>query len=66
MVIHSTDDATIPYHHGKELYEAAGVEKSFLEIRGTHNGGFFLSRDVYIRGIDEFLKKYFDEKSTLR
>ena len=55
LVIHSPDDDIIPYHHGRELFEAAPETKHFLEISGDHNGGFFDSGSVYTDGIRRFL-----------
>ncbi len=56
LVIHSPDDDIIPYHHGRELFEAAPEPKQFLEILGDHNGGFIESGTIYTEGIREFLR----------
>jgi hypothetical protein len=56
LVVHSQDDTTIPFHHGKALFEAAKEPKSFLEIRGDHNEGFWMSGELYTTGLSEFFK----------
>lgn len=59
LVIHSRDDEIIPFDMGRALYEAVpGEDKSFLEIRGGHNTGFYLSEAVYIPALEKFLKEY--------
>lgn len=55
LVIHSRDDEIIPYAHGQRLFEAAREPKRMLEIRGDHNGGFWISREVYESGLRAFL-----------
>ncbi|MEX2500664.1 MAG: alpha/beta hydrolase [Wenzhouxiangellaceae bacterium] len=55
LVIHSRDDGIVPFEHGRRVAEAAGERAVFLEIQGDHNTGFLRSRDVYVRGLDEFL-----------
>jgi len=55
LVVHSREDEIIPYRHGTALYETAAEPKSFLEIRGGHNDGFFLSGDVYRKGLKDFI-----------
>jgi pimeloyl-ACP methyl ester carboxylesterase len=39
LVIHSPDDAVVPFDHGQRLYELAGEPKEFLEIDGPHLAG---------------------------
>ena len=58
LVIHSPEDEVIPYSQGRAIFSAAREPKEFLEIRGSHNRGFVASYDVYVRGIDSFIKKY--------
>lgn len=55
LVIHSRDDEIIPVGHGRRLYEAAREPRQFLEIRGSHNGGFLQSDKEYIDGLERFL-----------
>ncbi len=56
LVVHSRDDEIIPYHHGETLYAVARDPKQLLTIRGDHNGGFLLSGDEYVAGVDAFLQ----------
>ena len=57
-IIHSRQDQVIPFSMGVSLYNAAGPDKAFVEIKGGHNDGFMKSMDVYSGAIDLFLKKY--------
>jgi hypothetical protein len=56
LVIHSPDDDTIPYRHGQRLFELAPEPKTFLEIHGDHNTGWYDSGMLYREGIGAFLK----------
>jgi len=58
LFIHSPDDDTVPYKFGQKLYEAAPGPKEFIEISGTHNDGYAISRDVFFPGIRNFLIKH--------
>lgn len=58
LVIHSPDDAVIPYAHGRRVYEAAQEPKTFLRIRGGHNDGFLVSGRHYTDGVDAFLTQH--------
>jgi len=55
LVIHSTDDEIIPFHHGQKLFEAAKEPKRFQEISGGHNNGFITSGNIYKNALAEFL-----------
>jgi fermentation-respiration switch protein FrsA (DUF1100 family) len=57
LCIHSPDDEFVFYRLGRRLYDALAGEKTFLEIRGSHNEGFLDSIDVYKPGLDAFLTK---------
>jgi hypothetical protein len=59
LVIHSPDDEIVPYTHGRALYQAANEPRSFLEIAGDHNGGFYLSGGLYRDGLDRFIDAWF-------
>lgn len=56
--IHSINDEIVPFALGKKLFDAAAQPKEFLEITGGHNINHIDSKDVLLRGISEFLKKY--------
>jgi len=58
LVVHSSEDEIIPYHHGLALYHAAPTPKALLELRGDHNTGFLLSGAAYVQGIDAFLSAH--------
>jgi uncharacterized protein len=55
--IHSRDDTLIPYEHGEQLFEASTVPKSFLEISGDHNEGYWLSGETYLQGLRTFFQR---------
>lgn len=60
LVIHSTEDEYIGFHHGQALYNAYNprstqAHKHFVAISGAHNDGFFTSREQYIQGISEYI-----------
>ena len=55
LIVHSPQDELIPYAHGRALFEAAGEPKAFLEITGSHNGGFVQTGQRYVDGLDRFL-----------
>jgi hypothetical protein len=59
LVVHSRDDEIIPFDMGQAIFEAAPEPKSFLELRGDHNMGFLLSREVYVAGLEAFLRPLF-------
>ena len=56
MVVHSRNDELIPFHHGKQLFEAAPEPKRFMEIHGSHNDGFRDSEKAYLEGFKSYLK----------
>ena len=55
LIIHSPDDSIIPYAHGQGLFALATEPKTFLEIHGDHNEGFFVSEPAYSNGWKAFL-----------
>ena len=56
LVVHSQDDEVIPYSMGRELFEAYKGPKKFLEIRGSHNGGWYESLATYEIEMRDFLE----------
>lgn len=57
LVIHSRDDEIIPFDMGRTVFEAATGPKTFLEIGGDHNAGYWLSRETYVPALDDFLSE---------
>lgn len=57
LVIHSRDDEIIPFDMGRTVFEAATGPKTFLEIGGDHNAGYWLSRETYVPAFDDFLSE---------
>ena len=55
LCIHSPDDGIVPFREGRRLYEAVTGGKAFVEIHGSHNGGFLQSREIYVPALDRFL-----------
>lgn len=64
LVIHSRRDNVVPFDHGRALFESAREPKQFLEISGSHNDGFLVSADRYLRAIDQFLRDHLDWEET--
>jgi len=56
LVVHSRDDEIIPFEMGKSIHDAVTQRRAFIELRGGHNDGFYISRDTYITGLDEFVQ----------
>lgn len=54
LVIHSIDDEVIPFSNGQKLFEKAKGRKEFLSTRGSHNGGYEKSYDLYISALKKF------------
>ena len=59
LVVHSRDDEIIPFAMGQSIYAAVKQRKSFLELRGDHNNGIFISRQDYLRGLNGFIESVF-------
>ncbi len=58
LFVHSPFDDIVPYKFGRRLFLLANEPKSFLDIVGDHNGGFSQSGDIYINGLDKFLRTF--------
>ncbi len=55
LVVHSRDDEIIPLAMGRAIFEAVSGPKDFIELRGDHNAGFWISRETYSAGLAGFL-----------
>lgn len=51
LVIHSTNDAIIPFHHGEHIYKQASEPKEFLKTNTPHTATFMLEgyRDYVLK-----------------
>ena len=58
LVVHSREDEIIAIRHGRSVFATAREPKRFLEIRGGHNDGFFVSGRLYTDGLDSFLRTH--------
>ena len=58
LVVHSRDDETIPFAHGRAIFAAATEPKEFLETTGSHNSGFVASGLTYKDGLDKFISSH--------
>lgn len=56
LIIHSTEDETIPYWMGVELYNKAAEPKEFWQIKGCHICGMYLYKDEYIKKLQNLVK----------
>jgi fermentation-respiration switch protein FrsA (DUF1100 family) len=56
LVMHSRDDEIIPFAHGERLYALASEPKRMFVLRGGHNDGFHVSRDVYRPVVGDFIR----------
>jgi len=59
LIVHSSNDEVIPFHHGTRLYEVANEPKAFLEISGEHAQGCFTSGQDYTDGLKRFLNSVY-------
>jgi fermentation-respiration switch protein FrsA (DUF1100 family) len=55
LVVHSSDDEIIPFHHGEAIFAAAPQPRSMLAIRGTHNDAYIRDERRYMDGLRGFL-----------
>lgn len=56
LIIHSTEDKTIPFRHGELLFDAANAPKSFYTIDGRHILGPLLYPDSIEQKMLEMIK----------
>lgn len=63
LVVHSRDDELIPFAHGRRLFEIANTPKQFLEIRGSHDGGFLETGRAYSDALRGFLQQHLSKAS---
>lgn len=56
LVLHSPDDEIVPFRLGRAVFDAAPQPKTFVQLRGDHNGGFMLSQPDYALALDAFIR----------
>ena len=56
MIVHRRDDEHMPFEFGMQLYEQANQPKQFVEISGSHNDGFLVSKEIYKGRWNKWLK----------
>ncbi len=59
LVMHSRGDDFIGFHHGEKNFAAANEPKLFWEIHGNHTGMIAAGRDHYLKGLEQFIARYF-------
>lgn len=57
LVLHSKDDAQIPFSHGKKLFEMAKEPKTFIELTGGHMNAQFVDRSKMYDGLKKFISE---------
>ena len=63
LVVHGTEDLTVPFVQGKRLFEAANEPKVFVPVEGAgHSDSFLVGRDVYWPAWQNFLASLADER----
>jgi len=62
LIIHSKNDEIVPFHHGKELFDAAQEPKEFYALTGLHNDSFSVDEVGYKQRIKEFLERYLGKR----
>ncbi len=65
LVVHSPNDEIIPYAEGRQIFDAAPADKQFLDIRGGHNDGFYISGRTYTDGLNTFIDRSLDRERAV-
>lgn len=58
LILHSPEDEIIQFSHAQQLFEAANAPKRLVELSGGHNDALLVSRAVYAREVDGFLRQF--------
>ncbi len=58
LFVHSKEDELTPFHHSEQMYERANQPKRLLVISGGHLDGYWISSDVYVNGIKNFIENH--------
>lgn len=58
LVLHGTDDRTVPFELGQRLFEAANEPKEFYSIQGAdHNDTYVVGGKPYFEKLTEFIRR---------
>ena len=59
LVMHAKSDRIIDIRHGRKLYEIASSvkEATFIELEGGHNTSFSMSREIYARSWNNYIRE---------
>ncbi|NIR47512.1 alpha/beta hydrolase [candidate division KSB1 bacterium] len=58
LVLHGTEDTTVPFKLGRQLFEAANNPKEFYEIQGAdHNNTYFRGGKDYFHKFEKFITR---------
>jgi uncharacterized protein len=55
LFLHAVSDEVIPLTHGRRLYQAAPLPKTFVELQGSHGDAFDVDSANYFGSIARFL-----------
>lgn len=55
LIIHATDDETIPFEHGQALYDSAASPKTMLVLKGGHSDAIFAEKERFLSTMQAFL-----------
>ena len=58
LVMHSREDRIVPFRMGQALFAAAPQPKEFLEMKGSHYGGYLDTGEAYPNTVLDFLRRY--------
>ena len=64
LVAHSRNDEIIPFAEGRAVFDAAGENKQFLEMRGGHNDGYRASGRAYVEALGSFIHEKLERPAT--
>lgn len=57
VIAHSKKDEVIPFEHSQRNFAAANKPKQFIELHGGHGGGFLLTKQLYVEGLQRALNE---------
>ncbi len=57
LLLHSTNDPIVPYHHSKKLFDQAGTPKDLWEVQGAQHAGALADENYRLKFV-EYLSKH--------